>query len=126
MDLDPIEDHAWLFALDFSSGTCDGKTLTVHQNNITAFTDIPYRLVKPMDVSDFDDLWSSFELDNFTKSPPNAALYYNNKIVIIELFKCEKKNDSLTFVFNFINNGGEVINKSLDKGCLFIDAREMI
>lgn len=66
--------YNWLFVQSGSSGSFDGKTLTLNGVVDTlAFTDRPDRIVRHMSTSRLIEA-GSFGPDNFQENPPNAVL----------------------------------------------------
>ena len=122
-DLDTNEQPEWLFALNFLSGQCNDKTLVLEDvDQIMAFTNRPYRLSDIIETDEFTEFWDSNNMDNFSENPPNAALYIDNKIIIVKLLSCVYHNKKFIFKYDYLESNSDVIPKNFANGSLFVDS----
>lgn len=133
------KDPEWLFTFSFSNGNIDiiNKQIIFEDvNNCLQFTDRPFRLMNNLEPEDIKDMWNflpdmtdSLEdeiniiKDSFLYDPPNAAIYANDKIAIVELIDCKLINNSLVFKFDYLNDS-QVLDKSFSNGSVFIDMKD--
>ena len=119
---DTNDQPEWLFALNFKSGQCNDNTLVLEDvDKIMAFTNRPYRLSDIIETDEFTEFWDSNNMDNFSYNPPNAALYIDNKIIIVKLLSCVYHNNKFIFKYEYLDNNSDVIPKNFANGSLFVD-----
>ncbi|VVU94482.1 hypothetical protein CPAV1605_204 [seawater metagenome] len=118
---EPVLEEEWLYVINFEFGNTDGKTLTLNNiNKIIEFTNRPFKIVNRIDKEDFSDLWLPGDYDDFFLDNPNACLYLDDKLFIIELNTCKITKEGLKF--NITSLTDEVIPNNVSNGALFIDA----
>ena len=112
----------WLFVMTATSGSFDGKTLTLHNVPPTLmFSDRPYRIFGHMDTSKLIKE-VSIGPDSFAKDPPNAVLStFGGKLptsAVVVLYKPILKGNSLSFPVK-VSEGN--IPEKFEGASLFID-----
>ncbi len=123
---------SYLFSLSFENGELDSqytnKIIIKNIKEVIAFSDRPHRISKKIEIDDLVDLWYSEDENSFKNNHPNACLYLNKKMHVIELLEAkiidENNNKVLIFTYkhlNYLNYSSEPISKSFDNGCLVID-----
>ena len=92
---------------------------------VTAFSDRPFRIVKPIPLSSFVDLWTkSLAKDSFRADPPNAAISYVEagqapKTAIVEITNVRREGDRLTYEVKLLQGQ---LPATMVEPTLFIDA----
>ena len=116
------QDVNWLFVMTATSGSFDGKTLTLHNVPPTLmFSDRPYRLFGHMDTPKLIKEVSTGP-DSFAKDPPNAVLStFGGKLptsATVVLYKPTLKGNTLSFPVK-VSEGN--IPEKFEGASLFID-----
>ena len=101
--------------------TAKGYMLTlkkVYMKNILAFSDRPYHVKKHISVEQLTSLWHSGE-NNFTDSPPNAAIVMDEKVQAVQLISIQIKGNEVSF--NLAPDDGPIQEMSGSHVSVFID-----
>ncbi|VVU94836.1 Ribosomal protein L34 [seawater metagenome] len=121
----------FLYVLKFKSGECNKSSISLYNSpNVVAFSDRPYRINQSLDLEEFSSYWDkpideNIEVveDSFYMDPPNAALYIDDKIYILEIDDLYIDNNGAIKIDAVFSLFSEVIPKDFDNGALFIDMK---
>ncbi|MGI9554318.1 MAG: hypothetical protein ACR2NC_05275 [Thermodesulfobacteriota bacterium] len=117
--------RAYLFVINFDTGTFDGKKLRLNGNgssNVIYFTDRPDREAGHMSVKKFKSIWTK-GINSFNSDPPNATLSViekgkdSNSVMILK--KPAIEENSIIFDVKLIEGSPP---EKFDTGGLFIDS----
>ena len=95
-------DVTWLFAVNASSGSVSGETLTLTISpHVIYFSDRPNRLAGNISATELVALWKSTNPNSFAEDPPNAVinLFENtdDESAVITLSKPSLQGNKLSF-----------------------------
>ena len=118
------DDVELLFVQSATSGTYDGKTLTLDGAPLTTyFSDRPKRVVGHLTTDDFVKQWVKGS-DSFKKDPPNAAFSVLDKDgandSVLELSNPQLNGDQISYQVKVLDGNPP---KKFDTAALFIDSK---